>query len=103
MTRGQKANVGDTSINANGYHNTRVEEGWRLTHHIIMEETLGRKLRPNERVVFKDGKRDNLDPSNIVVSTSARGSLRRKKAQLEERIRELQAQLDDVIDELAKV
>lgn len=101
--RGQKSEVGDTRVAANGYHYTKTETCWRLTHHIIMEQTLGRKLDPDERVVFKDGKRRNLDPDNLKISIKGRGSLRRKKAQLEARINELQAQLEEVIEELGKV
>lgn len=101
--RGRVSEVGDTRTAANGYHYTRTESGWRLTHHIIMEASLGRSLEPDERVVFKDGKRRNLDPDNIVISNKARGSLRRRKAQLEARIQELQGQLAEVEAELAKI
>lgn len=102
MPRGKASAIGDTRIAANGYHYTKAEKGWRLTHHIIAErEILGRPLRENERVEFIDG-RTLLDASNIRVTVQGRGSLRRRKAQLEERIRELSAELALVEAELAK-
>lgn len=103
MTRGQKADVGSTRWSPNNYHYTKTPSGWRFTHHLIMEQTLGRPLQPDERVIFKDGKSRNLDPANIVVQEKGRSSIRRRKAQLEARIAELQAQLDAIIEELAKV
>lgn len=102
MPRGKASNIGDTRVAANGYHYTKTEEGWRLTHHIVAErEILGRPLRENERVEFING-RTILDASNIRVTVQGRGSLRRRKAQLEERIRELSAELALVEAELAK-
>lgn len=103
MARGGKANVGDTRVAANGYHYTRCEEGWRLTHHLIMEETLGRRLEPDERVIFVDGKRSNLAASNIETREKSRGSIRRRKANIEARIAELQAELAEINEELSKV
>lgn len=103
MARGGKASVGDTRVSANGYHYTRTEDKWRLTHHIIMEATLGRKLEPDERVVFVDGKRSNLKPDNIEIREKGRGSIRRRKAALEARIEELQSELNEINAELAKV
>lgn len=101
--RGKASNVGDTRIAPNGYHNTRTESGWRLTHHIIMEQTLGRPLRPDERVTFKDGKRTNLKPSNIVVQDKGRTSLRRRLAALIARRDDIQAEIDDIEAQLRKV
>lgn len=102
MPRGKKAQAGDTRVAPNGYHYTKTEKEWRLTHHIVAEkEILGRPLRENERVEFVSGK-TNLDPSNIRVVVQGRGSLRRRKAQLEERIRELTVELEAVNAELLK-
>jgi hypothetical protein len=94
--RGSKSEVGDTRVAKNRYHYTKTEEKWELTHHLIAEEKLGRELSADERVVFKDGDRTNLDPDNIEVRRKATASLRRKEAQLVARISELQAQLDAV-------
>lgn len=101
MSRGKNAKVGDTRVSANGYHYTRCEEAWRLTHHIVAEKKLGRKLEQGERVTFKDGNRTNLKPDNIVVNKTGGGSLERRRGQLEARIQELQAELDEVNEQIA--
>jgi hypothetical protein len=96
MPRGKKAEVGDTRTAPNGYHYTRTERGWRLTHHIIAEESLGRGLEASERAVFEDGDRTNLHPSNIVVKPKGRSSNEARRARLEARIEELQAELAEL-------
>jgi hypothetical protein len=80
----------------NGYHYTRYEDGWRLTHHALAEEKLGRPLREDERVVFVDGDRTNLDPANIEVKLKTAQTLRKKEARLVARIEQLQSELADV-------
>jgi hypothetical protein len=98
--RGQNATVGDTRVSANGYHYTRTEEGWRLTHQLVAEKKLGRPLAADERVRFKDKKRDNLKPENIEVVIKGTTSLRRRKAVIENRIEELQAELAEINKEI---
>lgn len=93
--------VGARRISQNGYSYTKVStEGpnqWRLTHHIRAEEKLGRPVDTSvERVIFIDGDRTNLHYDNIKVVAKGKGPLTRRRADLEDRIRELQAQLDDV-------
>lgn len=100
MGRGAKANEGDTRTSANGYHYTRTVDRWRLTHHLIAEQQLGRPLREDEGVYFDDGKRENLSPENIKVRDKGRGSLRRRRSVIEDRIRELQAELEEINKEL---
>lgn len=104
MARGQTVPVGSTRVSQNGYHYTKVEQdgktAWRLTHHIIAERRLGRALRQDERVSFRNGKKSDLSPDNIVVSEKGTGSIRRRKAQLEARIAELQSELDSINAEL---
>jgi len=102
VPRGQIANIGDTMVNALGYHNTRVATGWRLTHHLVAEQILQRPLTANDTVRFKDGNRTNLEPDNIEVLKKHTGSLRRRKAILEAKIEDLQAQLDEVNKEIAE-
>lgn len=105
MARGQEVPVGSVRVSANGYHYTKVEDdgsgkpGWRLTHHLVAEKKLGRKLLPNERVSFVDKKTD-LRPKNIVVTQQGTSSLRRRKAHIEAKIQELQAELDEINQEL---
>lgn len=100
--RGSRSEVGATKVAKNGYHYTKTEDRWRLTHHIIAEENLGRKLTADERVVFIDGDRTNLDLDNISVRRKNTASLRRKEAQLATRIEELQAELDAVRYQIRK-
>lgn len=92
MPRGQTSHVGSTMVNKNGYHHTKTEDGWRLTHHILAEERLKRKLKPSEGVRFRDGDRTNLDPDNLEVVRKGQGSIKAQIAKLNERIRELTAQ-----------
>lgn len=107
MARGQNAEVGATRISQNGYHYTKVKDagmgkpGWRLTHHLVAEEKLGRRLRENERVSFQNGKKRDLRPNNVIVSEKGKSSIRRRKAFIEARIEELQAELDEINAELA--
>lgn len=99
--RGQKAREGDINISANGYHYTKRGGKWRLTHHLIAEEyILGRPIRDSEQVRFKTNNKLDLRPENIEVVIKGKQSLRRRKAQLEARIEELQAQLDLVNKEI---
>jgi len=96
MPRGVKAKDGDTFVNVNGYHHTRVEGKWRPTHHLILEEKLGRPIDfATEIVRFVDGDRKHLTPGNIIVQKRVnKHSKEARIAQLEERIREAQAELE---------
>ena len=96
MTRGTKSEVGDTRVAPNGYKYTRTEEKWELTHRLVAEARLGRKLRYNERVRFKDKNRANLDPHNIQVFEAQEASAAKRRARIEARIDELQAQLNEL-------
>jgi hypothetical protein len=102
MPRGKAAEVGSTRVAPNGYHYTRTKNTWRLTHHIWAEKYLGRPLREGERVEFVGKDKTDFSEENLRVTQQGRSSLRRRKAVLEERIRELQAVLEDVNKELAK-
>lgn len=95
MPRGKPSKDGATNVAANGYHYTKVDGKFRLTHHIIAERALGRAIAPDELVSFADNDRTNLDPSNIVVS--------KKKASLDARIAALQAKKLEVEAELDKL
>lgn len=92
--RGQKSKIGDTRIAANGYHYTRSKSGWELTHRRVAEQRLGRPLEYDERVRFVDGDRSNFDdPGNLDVYRVRQATKAKKRARLEARIDELQAQL----------
>lgn len=94
MARGQTSAIGDQTVSKNGYHYTRTETGWRLTHHLIAEKNLGRGLRENERVSFRNGNRRDLHPDNILVTEKGKASVRARMARLTAKIEELQAELD---------
>jgi hypothetical protein len=94
--RGRASTVGDTRVAQNGYEYTRTEAGWMLTHHYIAAQLLGRPVAPDELVRFKDKDRKNLNPNNIEVIPKKRGSVVRRKAQIEARIAELQAELQSL-------
>jgi hypothetical protein len=101
MARGQRSEVGDERWSPNGYHYTRTEDGWELTHKLIAEKTLGRKLADNERCRFIDGDRTNLDPSNIAVYVTTTSSKRRRLARLIARRDELNAEIAALEAEIA--
>jgi hypothetical protein len=96
MPKGTASDDGAVKEAKNGYSYTKTSEGWRLTHHIIAEETLGRAIQPNERVIFIDKNRKNLVAKNIKVVPQGRSSTRRRIAALEARIEELQAELNEL-------
>lgn len=96
MPRGVASKDGDTNVAQNGYHYTRVNGHFRLTHHIIAEQKLGRPIEPDEIVSFADGDRKNLSPENIKV-TKRRTSRKGRIASLEARIMELMARRDKLV------
>lgn len=96
MSRGRKAQDGNTFINKNGYHHTRVNGRWELTGRIVAEKKLGRELRPGERIRFIDGNRSNLAPSNVKVTIQKAKSKEAQRAALEHQIEELQQRLESL-------
>lgn len=102
MARGQQSQLGDTFINANGYSHTKTEEGWRLTHHLVAEAEIGRRINTNtETVRFKDGDRTNLKPDNIVVAPKKTETANKRLASLIAQRAEIDAQIKDIQAELA--
>lgn len=100
MPRGATATIGDERWSPNGYLYRRLEDGWQLVHRLVAEEKIGRKLNENEYATFLDGDRTNLDRDNIVVRLRGRTSLRRRLAQVEARLVELNAVRDDILKRL---
>jgi hypothetical protein len=96
MARGKKSRVGDIRVAPNGYQYTRTEAGWALTHRLLVERDLGRSLRYDERVRFRDGNRANLNLGNLEVRKVKESTKERKRARIEARIEELQAQLEEL-------
>lgn len=100
--RGQKSDEGSTRIAPNGYHYTKENGKWRLTHHILAEKKLGRPVMPWERVKFVDGNRRNLDQKNLIVVDKAGTTPEQKIAKLESEIRMLTDLRDEIESALAK-
>jgi hypothetical protein len=102
MGRGQTAEVNATRTSQNGYHYTKTDKGWRLTHHLTAEKKLGRPLEEDEIVKFVDKKfkRDPYNPAGVVVIRKKTTSLRRRKAAIEARLDELKAELDYINKQL---
>lgn len=96
MGRGAQAKDGDTRVAPNGYHYTKQNGKWRLTHHIVAEKKLGRALRKDERVYFKDKDRDNRHPDNLEIKGIKNGKQQRID-RLRQQITILQDELDDLV------
>jgi hypothetical protein len=96
MPRGQASQIGTRRTSPNGYLYEKTEHGWVLVHRLIAEKKLGRELMPNEYATFADGDRTNLNPDNIIVRARGRTSLRRRLAQIEAHIKELEAARDEL-------
>jgi len=87
--KGSRAMLGDENVSANGYRYVKTSTGWRLKHHLVAEETLGRPLSPDERVSFKDRNRENFDPKNIIVNVkmgTSNSGLNKRLTTIEERM-----------------
>lgn len=71
--------VGEERVTKDGYvevhvaqhRRERPNDQWVMKHRLVWEESNGRRLRPDEIVVFADGDRRNFDPDNLVVMTMA--------------------------------
>jgi hypothetical protein len=101
MARGKSSRPGETRVSPNGYQYTRTDgRGWQLTHRIVAEKKLGRPLHANERVRFQDGDRTNLSQENIIVYEKRVTSNGTRRARLEAKIAELQAELDGLDEEM---
>jgi ribosomal protein L9 len=87
---------GSTYVSKNGYHYTKVDGAFRLTHQILMEKKLGRSLRKGERVKYKDGDRTNLTPDNLELIPPTEF----KPNQYRARLAALYAKRDDVLAEI---
>lgn len=95
MARGKAAVDGETRVSQNGYHYTKKDGKWELTHKLTVEEALGRKLATNERIRFKDGDKTNFeDPDNLIVYVVREKSKNARIAYLESKIEEFQNELD---------
>jgi hypothetical protein len=103
MPRGAKRQVGTVRIALNGYRYIQTESGQRLLHHVLAEKKLGRPLRPDERVYFMDGDRQNVEVDNIEVRSSPRHLnqvylLLQRAIKLEEEASSLRNQLQEILE-----
>lgn len=107
--------VGDVVVSANGYSYTYIPDRSGkpvriLTHWLIAEKKYGRPKKDGEKVVFIDKDRKNLNPSNIEYTTkpgggtnSSKKSLTRRKIILEDRLREIRAELHEIDERLKEM
>jgi hypothetical protein len=100
MARGNKAQVGDTCVNRNGYEYVKTETGWVGSHILLMEHMIGRQLAPGEYVAFKNGHTPPITPD--MIELRKRGDRKTKAARLaalDARIEELQAEREALLKE----
>jgi hypothetical protein len=102
VPRGVVAKDGDKRTAPNGYSYTKVDGVWRMTHHVMAEEKIGRRLRADEGVRFKDNDRRNLVPENILVVVKGSLTVQKQITYVEARIQELQGQLVELRAKLVK-
>jgi len=100
VPRGKAAPEGATYVSQNGYEYTKRGGKFTATHILRIEEHLGRSLRPSERVKFKDGNKQNLSIENLEVVIKGSASLATQRARLVARRDELNAQIQDIDDQL---
>lgn len=102
MPRGRPCPLGTETVNANGYCQVKTERGWLGKHTLILEKKLGRNLLPDERAIFKDGNKHNLNPDNIELAGGGQKSLRARiaklRAEVEDRVA-LISELEKALDE----
>ncbi len=104
MARGKTSAIGDTRVAPNGYHYTKVaDRGWVLTHWLIMEKDLGRQLTADESVRFQSDKikrqlaeTGDCDVAGLVLIRKRTTSLRARKARLEAKRDQIDAELADI-------
>lgn len=60
---------GAVSKHSSGYTVQKVGAAWVMQHRLVMEDVLGRKLLPKERVHHKNGVRDDNRPENLELWT----------------------------------
>lgn len=99
MPRGGPAVDGATRVSPNGYHYTKEDGKWRLTHHLIAEtKILGRALQPWERVIFADRDRTNRHPNNLRIMDKSGTTPEKKIAMLDQQIAALERLKVEIAD-----
>jgi hypothetical protein len=96
MGRGKAAKVGDTRVANNGYHYTKTENGWTLTHWLTAEKVLGRPIDPlKEQVRFKEPRFKNspYDENGFTVIPKRGRTNRNRLAHLKAKRDEINAEI----------
>jgi hypothetical protein len=100
MSRGIPAELGAERVAQNGYYYVKTETGWRLKHHVIAEEKFGRPVdTKTELVCFKDRRRTNFDPDNIIIVPKKGITKEIRLAQLQETIEAARAEISLLMEE----
>lgn len=81
--------IQDYYVAKNGYVYWKIEGVWDTAHRHAMRAHLGRKLRPGERVHFKDGNKDNLSPENLELKQPGPRSKQGRLEHLQETFRDI--------------
>jgi hypothetical protein len=99
--------VGTVRPTKNGYWRVKLPNGkWQLQHIAIAEELLGRPLRENERVFFRNGIKKDPTANDIEVRLGTRESRTarsRRRRNLINHIEKLRSQLQEAEAELAAI
>ena len=100
MPRGKGAKVGDRTVNRNRYECVKTEKGWIGSHILLMESHLGRKLEPGEYVAFLNGHEPPITLDMIELRKRGDRSPRRRLAEIDVRMEELQAERDLILEQI---
>jgi hypothetical protein len=101
MPRGQKAEIGDKTVNKLGYEYTKTKDGWVGTHILVMERHLGRKLDPGEFVAFLNGHKPPITLEMLILRKRGdKKSPQHRLAEIDARIEELQAERESILEEI---
>jgi hypothetical protein len=102
MPRGHAADIGQKTINKNGYECEKTKDGWVGCHILLMERHLGRKLEPGEYVAFLNGHNPPITIDMIELRKRGDRSPRRRLAEIEARIDELVAERDLILEQISE-
>lgn len=69
--RNRSRPIGFERITSKGYVEVKTENGFRRKHIHVMEQHIGRRLRPDEDVHHKDEDKTNNALSNLELMTHA--------------------------------
>ena len=96
MSRGKQAAIGARNQAPNGYWYEKTSTGWRLLHHIIAEQAVGHPIDTKiHRVTFKDNNRENLDPSNLIVTLKQKVS----EAGVQKKVDRIEEQMTAIVEQ----